>query len=86
MVIEGIYSDEKNIDSEYLYPDQINELNMYSTIDSNVKEFSGELNIEAGKLLTQNVTVLHSRSIAEDISTNQIDDTPWELSMSIMER
>ena len=85
VILEGIYSDEKNIDSEYLYPDQINELNMYvQSIDSNVKEFSGELNIEAGKLLTQNITVLHSRSIAEDIKiTNQIDDTPFTGTLNV---
>ena len=85
VILEGIYSDEKNIDSEYLYPDQINELNMYvQSIDSNVKEFSGELNIEAGKLLTQNITVLHSRSIAEDIKiTNQIDDTPYTGTLNV---
>ena len=85
VILEGIYSDEKNIDSEYLYPDQINELNMYvQSIDSNVKEYSGELNIEAGKLLTQNITVLHSRSIAEDIKiTNQIDDTPYTGTLNV---
>ena len=85
VILEGIYSDEKNIDSEYLYPDQINQLNMYvQSIDSNVKEFSGELNIEAGKLLTQNITVLHSRSIAEDIKiTNQIDDTPYTGTLNV---
>ena len=85
VILEGIYSDEKNIDSEYLYPDQINELNMYvQSIDSNVKEFSGELNIEAGKLLTQNITVLHSRSIAEDIKiTNQIDDTLYTGTLNV---
>ena len=85
VILEGIYSDEKNIDSEYLYPDQINELNMYvQSIDSNVKEFSGELNIEAGKLLTQNITVLHSRSIAEDIKIiNQIDDTPYTGTLNV---
>ena len=85
VILEGIYSDEKNIDSEYLYPDQINELNMYvQSIDSNVKEFSGELNIEAGKLLTQNITVLHSRSIAEDIKiTNQIDETLFSGTLNV---
>ncbi len=85
VVLDGTYSDEKNIDSEYLYPDQINELNKYvQSIDSNVKEFSGELNVVAGKLLTQNITVLHSRSIAEDIKiTNQIDETLYTGTLNV---
>ena len=85
VILEGTYSDEKNNDNEYLYPDQINELNKYvQSIDSNVKEFSGELNIDAGKLLTQNITVLHSRSIAEDIKiTNQIDETPYTGTLNV---
>ena len=85
VILEGTYSDEKNTDSEYLYPDQINELNKYvQSIDSSVKEFSGELNIDAGKLLTQNITVLHSRSIAEDIKiTNQIDETLFSGTLNV---
>jgi len=85
VILEGTYSDEKNNDNEYLYPDQINELNKYvQSIDSNVKEFSGELNIDAGKLLTQNITVLHSRSIAEDIKiTNQIDETLFSGTLNV---
>ena len=85
VILEGTYSDKKNTDSEYLYPDQINELNKYvQSIDSSVKEFSGELNIDAGKLLTENITVLHSRSIAEDIKiTNQIDETPYTGTLNV---
>ena len=68
VVLEGIYSDEKTVDGSYLYPDHINELTNYvQSVDSNVKEFSGLLEIEDGKLISNNVTVIHSRSIAEDI-------------------
>ena len=78
VVLKGIYSDEKTIDGSYLYPDHINELTNYvQSIDSNVKEFSGLLEIEDGKLISNNVTVIHSRSIAEDITisnTNNIND------------
>ena len=78
VVLEGIYSDEKNVDGSYLYPDHINELTNYvQSVDSNVKEFSGLLEIEDGKLISNNVTVIHSRSIAEDITisnTNNIND------------
>jgi len=78
VVLEGIYSDEKTVDGSYLYPDHINELTNYvQSADSNVKEFSGLLEIEDGKLISNNVTVIHSRSIAEDITisnTNNIND------------
>ncbi len=78
VVLEGIYSDEKTVDGSYLYPDHINDLTNYvQSVDSNVKEFSGLLEIEDGKLISNNVTVIHSRSIAEDITisnTNNIND------------
>ena len=52
VILEDQYSDEKNIDGDYLYPDQINELNKYvQSLDSDVKEFSGKLNIQDGKLI-----------------------------------
>ena len=69
MILADQYSDEKNIDGDYLYPDHIIELNKYvQSIDSSVKNYTGKLNIQNGKLTNNNVTVLHSRSIAEDIS------------------
>jgi AGCS family alanine or glycine:cation symporter len=78
VVLEGIYSDEKTVDGSYLYPDHINELTNYvQSVDSNVKEFSGLLEIKDGKLISNNVTVIHSRSIAEDVTisnTNNIND------------
>ena len=41
VILNGIYSDDKNIDGDYLYPDHINELTKYvQYIDSNVKEFT----------------------------------------------
>ena len=68
IILEGIYSDEKNTDGGYLYPDHINELTKYvQKMDSNVNEFSGSIMIENGKLITDNITVIHSRSIAEDV-------------------
>ena len=75
VVLEGIYSDEKTIDGSYLYPDHINELTNYvQSVDSNVKEFSGLLEIEDGKLISNNVTVIHSRSIAEDITISNTNN------------
>ena len=69
VILADQYSDEKNIDGDYLYPDHIIELNKYvQSIDSSVKNYTGKLNIQNGKLTNNNVTVLHSRSIAEDMS------------------
>ena len=68
IILEGIYSDEKNSDGSFIYPDDIDELTNYvQSIDSDVNEFSGIVNVVDGKLITENITVLHSRSIAENI-------------------
>ena len=76
VILEGTYSDEKNIDGDYLYPRQINELNSYvQSLDSDVKEFSGELTVQDGNLITQNITILHSRSIAEDVTVSDQDNS-----------
>jgi AGCS family alanine or glycine:cation symporter len=76
VILEGTYSDEKNIDGDYLYPKQINELNSYvQSLDSDVKEFSGELTVQDGNLITQNITILHSRSIAEDVTISDQDNS-----------
>ena len=76
VILEGTYSDEKNIDGDYLYPKQINELNSYvQSLDSGVKEFSGELTVQDGNLITQNITILHSRSIAEDVTISDQDNS-----------
>ena len=68
IVLNGSYSDKLNEDNSFVYPDQINELTKYvQNIDSSVEEFNGILNIEDGKILNNNITVIHLRSIAEDI-------------------
>jgi AGCS family alanine or glycine:cation symporter len=69
VILADQYSDEKNTDGDYLYPDHIIELNKYvQSIDSNVKNYTGQLNVQNGKLIDNNVTVLHARSIAEDMT------------------
>ena len=68
VILDGIYSDEKNSDGSYVNPDNINELTSYvQSIDSDVKEYSGIIYIEDGTIIDSDITVLHSRSIAEDI-------------------
>ena len=68
IILEGTYSDEENIDGTYKYPDHMSQLTYYvQSLDSDVNEFSGTIEIEDGRLTETEVTVLHSRSIAEDI-------------------
>ena len=68
VILDGVYSDQKNINGEYLYPEQISQLTNYvQSLESNVNEFSGTLEVSNGKLLAENITILHSRSIAEDV-------------------
>ena len=68
VILDGIYSDEKDTDGSYIHLDHINELTSYvQSLDSNVKEYSGTIYIEEGMIIDSNITVLHSRSIAEDI-------------------
>ncbi|MFL2724575.1 MAG: alanine/glycine:cation symporter family protein [Gammaproteobacteria bacterium] len=74
IILEGVYSDEKNVDGSYVYPDHINELTKYvQSMDSDVNEFSGSLSVQDGKLISNEMTVIHSRSIAEDIVISSAD-------------
>jgi len=68
VILDGTYSDEENYDGSYLYPNDMNQLTRYvQSIDSDVSEFSGMLEIQEGQLINSDITVLHSRSIAENI-------------------
>jgi len=68
VILEGTYSDEENIDGTYKYPDHMSQLTSYvQLLDSDVNEFSGTIEIKDGRLTETEVTILHSRSIAEDI-------------------
>jgi len=74
VILEGIYSDEKNIDGSYIYPDHIVELTKYvQSIDSDVNKYSGLIEVIDGRLIADNITVIHSRSIAEDIIVKSLD-------------
>ena len=68
VVLDGIYSDDKNDAGTYLYPQHIKELTNYvQKIDSNVKELDGTIEIQDGYIKNNSITVIHLRSIAEDI-------------------
>ena len=85
VILEGIYSDEKNDDGNYIHPDHISELTKYvQSIDSNVKEYSGSLDVVDGKLIADNITVIHSRSIAEDISVRNINSNLYSGKLNII--
>ena len=74
VILEGVYSDKKNIDGSYAYPDHINELTKYvQSMDSDVNEFSGSLIVQDGKLISNEMTFIHSRSIAEDVVISSTD-------------
>ncbi|MDA8815957.1 sodium:alanine symporter family protein [Gammaproteobacteria bacterium] len=86
VILEGTYSDQENIDGTYIYPDHMNQLTRYvQSIESDVNEFSGIINIEDGKLLTTNITVLHSRSIAENVVVkNNSDKNLYSGSLNVL--
>jgi len=85
VIIEGIYSDEKNDDGNYIHPDHISELTKYvQSIDSNVKEYSGSLDVVEGKLIADNITVIHSRSIAEDINVRNLNSNLYSGKLNII--
>ncbi len=68
VILEGIYSDKKNPDGSYVYPDHIVELTKYvQSMNSDVNEFSGLISIVDGRLISSNITVINARSIAESI-------------------
>jgi AGCS family alanine or glycine:cation symporter len=86
VILDGIYSDEKNTDGSYIHPDQINELTNYvQSLDSNVKEYSGSIYIEEGMIIDSEITVLHSRSIAEDIKVINNDKKVYTGTLNIVE-
>jgi AGCS family alanine or glycine:cation symporter len=68
VVLDGIYSDDKNDDGNYVFPEDINELTNYvQGIESNIRNYSGTLNVKEGKIVEKNITIIHLRSIAEDV-------------------
>ena len=86
VILDGIYSDKKNTDGSYIHPDHINELTSYvQSLDSNVKEYSGTISIEEGMIIDSDITVLHSRSIAEDIKVINNEKKLYSGTLNIVE-
>ena len=86
VILDGIYSDKKNDDGSYVYPDQINELtNFVQSLDSDVKKYSGTIYIEEGSLVDSEITVLHSRSLAEDIKVTSNNNNLYTGTLNIVD-
>ena len=86
VILDGVYSDKKNSDGSYVYPDHISELTNYvQSIESNVKEYNGTISIEDGRIYDPNITILHSRSIAEDIEVLNADKNIYSGSLNIID-
>ena len=84
IILDGSYSDELNEDESFIYPDQINELTKYvQNINSSVDEYEGTLDIQNGKITTDNITVIHLRSIAEDVLVRGSDKNLYNGSLTI---
>jgi len=86
VILDGIYSDEKNSDGTYVHPDHINELTSYvQSLDSDLKEYSGTIYVEDGMIIDSDITVLHSRSIAEDIKVINNDKNAYTGTLNIID-
>ncbi|MGB1067460.1 MAG: alanine/glycine:cation symporter family protein [Gammaproteobacteria bacterium] len=86
VILDGLYSDEKNIDGSYIHPDHINQLTSYvQSLDSDVNEYSGTIYIEDGTIIDSDITVLHSRSIAEDIKVLNNDKKLYTGTLNVVD-
>ena len=64
----------------------MNQLTNYvQSLDSDVKEYSGTIYIEDGTIIDSDITVLHSRSIAEDIKVIKNDKNLYTGSLNIVD-
>ena len=81
VILDRVYSDEKNDDGNYVFPEDINELTNYvQGIESNIRNYSGTLNVKDGKIVEKNISIIHLRSIAEDVVLHTPDDNETKLS------
>ena len=86
VILDGIYSDKKNSDGSYVYPNHISELTNYvQSLESDVKEYNGTISIEDGRIDNSNITILHSRSIAEDVEVLSTNKDTYSGSLNILD-
>ncbi len=72
-VIADTYTDTDPVQVAQLYA----HLSIIKPADDPVKPFSGEINVEAGVATTGGYTIIHNRSIAEDVRFSR-DDRPYQ--------
>lgn len=72
-VIADTYTDTDPVQVAQLYA----HLSIIKPADDPVKPFSGEINVEAGVATTGGYTIIHNRSIAEDVRFSR-DGRPYE--------
>ncbi len=68
-IMVGTYSETREADVDVLF-------RHLNGLESEVEYYSGTLDIQAGRINTEGVTILHNRSIAEDVRVLQ-DNTPY---------
>ena len=86
VILDGIYSDAKNSDGSYVYPNHISELTNYvQSLESDVKEYNGTISIADGRIDNSNITILHSRSIAEDVEVLSTNKDTYSGSLNIVD-
>ncbi|MDB4661101.1 amino acid carrier protein [Gammaproteobacteria bacterium] len=86
VILDGIYSDKKNSDGSYVYPNHISELTNYvQSLESDVKEYNGTISIADGRIDNLNITILHSRSIAEDVEVLNTSKDIYSGSLNIVD-
>ncbi len=73
-IIEGVYSDTNEKDVDYLF----------SQLNGGDGAYSGTLTVENGKIIDK-VTVIHARSVAENVMINHQDGGPFTGNLEIEE-
>lgn len=68
IILDGVYSDAKDENGSYLHSDHIAQLtNFVQSLESDVSEYSGLIEVSEGTIQNSDITILHARSIAEDV-------------------
>ena len=77
-ILEGVYNEAN--------PEHVQQLFQYLDLtnlgETNVKKYNGTLEVVDGVILTQGITILHNRSIAEDVNL-KIDEDAFSGTLSV---
>ena len=80
-ILEGHYSDQREEDREALFihlqPAATWPVTMFiDPPEDSVSSFSGEIEVVVGEIVTSDITILHNRSVAEDVTVTE-DGEPF---------